>query len=181
LNLVRPAADVEIDACGLVLAQAFDDDPGTIIFEPDADRRAKLLPGFFRNFIAAALSEDADIAVAGSPVTGVAAWFGPERYAPSAGALDLHGFGEVVEMAGEQAIGRLLAMVGDWIGSTTTSSTNRTSGLNSSASRRPPKAPGSGRLSSSTGIAAQTCSDCPAISRRSPCPTSAITNVAAMS
>lgn len=51
--------------------------------------------------------------VAGSPVTGVACWFGPERYGPSPDALGAHGFGAVVEAAGEQATGRLVAMVGE--------------------------------------------------------------------
>lgn len=113
MTLVRRAADSDIDACATVLAQAFQDDPGTIIFEPDGERRAQLLPRFFRNFVAAALAEDADILVAGDPVVGVASWFGPDRYGPSPDALGAHGFGDVIAMAGEEATGRLLGMVGE--------------------------------------------------------------------
>jgi len=46
---------------------------------PDDRDRAAILPDFFRTFVAAALSEDADIVVAGEPITGVASWFGPDQ------------------------------------------------------------------------------------------------------
>lgn len=91
----------------------FQDDPGTIIFEPDPERRALILPHFFRAFVAASLSEDADIVVAGDPVVGVASWFGPERQGPSPDAMGAHGLGAVLERAGPEATARLLAMIGE--------------------------------------------------------------------
>ncbi len=56
-------------------------------------------PGFFRTFVTAALSEGADLVVAGDPILGVASWFGPERHGPSPEAMGVHGFGEVLEQA----------------------------------------------------------------------------------
>ena len=113
MKLVRRATKADIDASAEVLAQAFHDDPGTIIFEPDSERRARLLPPFFRNFVAAALAEDADIVVAGDPIAGVACWFGPDRHGPSPDTLGAHGFADVVAMAGDEAVARLLGMVSE--------------------------------------------------------------------
>jgi GNAT superfamily N-acetyltransferase len=110
---VRRATSADIDACAAVLAAAFHDDPGTVIFDPDGEHRARLLPPFFRNFVAASLAEDADIVVAGEPIIGVASWFGPDRHAPSPDALGAHGFGDVVAIAGDEAIGRMVEMVGE--------------------------------------------------------------------
>lgn len=110
---IRRATRDDADACALVLARAFQDDPGTVIFEPDDARRATLLPGFFRTFVAAALDEDGDLVVAGDPVSGIASWFGPERHGPSPDAMGANGFGDVLEAAGPEATQRLLAMVGE--------------------------------------------------------------------
>ncbi len=110
---VRSAKQDDIDACARVLARAFQDDPGTVIFEPDPDQRALILPHFFRAFVAASLSEDADIVVAGDPMVGVASWFGPERHGPSPDAMGGHGFGDVLERARPEATARLLAMIGE--------------------------------------------------------------------
>jgi len=96
-----------------VLTAAFQDDPGTIVIEPDRARRTRFLPPFFVNFIAAALSEDGDIVVSGEPVAGVASWFGPDRHGPSTEAVAAHGFEDVIAFAGEEALGRLIAMVGE--------------------------------------------------------------------
>ena len=111
MHRVRPAITQDVDECASVLAAAFRADPGTIVFIPDDGERAEVLPDFFRTFVAAALSEDADIAVAGEPITGVASWFGPERHAPSPDAMGAHGFGAVTERSGPDATGRLLAML----------------------------------------------------------------------
>jgi GNAT superfamily N-acetyltransferase len=113
VSVVRRATAVDVDDCAAVLARAFRDDPGTVIFEPDSERRANLLPAFFGNFVAAAIAEDADIEVAGDPISGVASWFGPDRHAPSQDALGAHGLGDVLALAGEEATTRLLAMVGE--------------------------------------------------------------------
>jgi hypothetical protein len=89
---VRSATVEDVDACAGVLTRSFQDDPGTIIFEPDPTRRAAILPPFFRSFVRAALSEPADIVVAGTPVLGIACWFGPEQHGPSPDAMGASGF-----------------------------------------------------------------------------------------
>jgi GNAT superfamily N-acetyltransferase len=110
---VRAATTQDIDACARVLANAFQSDPGTKVFLPDDVERAEVLPGFFRTFVAAALSEDADIVVSGDPMAGVASWFGPERHGPSPDAMGAHGFGAVLEHVGPDGTGRLMAMLGE--------------------------------------------------------------------
>jgi len=110
---VRPATRDDIDACASVLATAFQEDPGTIRFEPDHARRAAILPLFFRTIVAASLAEDGDLVVAGDPVEGVAIWFGPDQHGPSPDAMGASGFGDVLEAAGPDASQRLLAMVGE--------------------------------------------------------------------
>jgi GNAT superfamily N-acetyltransferase len=112
VTTVSRATRADVEAAANVLAEAFRDDPGFVIIEPDSSRRARLLPVFFANFVAASLAEDADIVVAGEPVAGVASWFGPDRFGPSPDALGAHGFGDVAALAGEDALGRLLALVG---------------------------------------------------------------------
>lgn len=110
---VRRATRDDIDACATVLAHAFHDDPGTVLYEPDGPRRAELLPRFFQTFVAAALDEDGDLVVAGEPINGIASWFGPERHAPSPDAMGANGFGNVLDVSGPEASQRLLAMVGE--------------------------------------------------------------------
>jgi GNAT superfamily N-acetyltransferase len=110
---VRPAIRDDVDACAAVLAAAFQDDPGTIVYLPDDTDRAAILPDFFRTFVAAALTEDAGIVVTGDPIAGVACWFGPERHGPSTEAMGANGFGAILERSGPDATGRLLAMLGE--------------------------------------------------------------------
>ena len=111
MHRVRVATPDDVDGCARVLATAFQDDPGTIVFIPDDRERAAILPDFFRTFVTAAVSEDADIVVAGEPITGVANWFGPEAHGPSPEAMGAHGLGAVLERSGEEATGRLLGML----------------------------------------------------------------------
>jgi GNAT superfamily N-acetyltransferase len=110
---VRSATVDDVEACAGILARAFHDDPGTVIFEPDGDRRAAVLPSFFEAFLRASLSEDADIVVSGTPPEGLACWFGPERYGPSPDAMGAKGFGGVLEQAGPDATERLLGLIGE--------------------------------------------------------------------
>ena len=111
MDPVRAASTEDVDACARVLAAAFQADPGTIVFLPDDVERSEILPDFFRTFVAAALSEDADIVVAGEPISGVASWFGPDRHGPSPDAMGTHGLGAVLERSGPEATGRLLGML----------------------------------------------------------------------
>jgi ribosomal protein S18 acetylase RimI-like enzyme len=110
---IRKATHADIDACARVLALAFQDDPGTMHFEPDDERRRQILPPFFRAFVTAALAEDGDLVVAGDPIEGIASWFGPERHGPSPEAMGAAGFGEVLGLAGPEAADRLLALIGE--------------------------------------------------------------------
>jgi len=110
---VRPATLTDLDACANLLARAFHDDPGAIVFDPDPARRRQMLPGFFRSFVAAGLVERGDLVVAGDPVAGIACWFGPERHGPSEEAMNAHGFGDVLERWGPEASRRILAMTGE--------------------------------------------------------------------
>ena len=113
MSEVRSAALTDLEACARVLAAAFQDDPGTIVFEPDPDRRAEILPPFFTTFVAASIAEGGGIVVSGDPVSGVASWFGPEKHGPSPDAMGANGFGDVLERSGPEASQRLLAMVGE--------------------------------------------------------------------
>ena len=110
---IRTATRDDIEACATALARAFQDDPGTVVYEPDDSRRAAILPGFFRTVVAAALDEDGDLVVAGDPVEGVAIWFRPERHGPLPDAMGANGFGDVLEASGPEASQRLLAMVSE--------------------------------------------------------------------
>ena len=110
---VRRATRDDIDACASVLATAFQEDPGTVLFEPDDARRAAIMPRFFRAFVMASLDEDGDLVVSGDPVEGIACWFGPDQHSPSPDAMGRSGFGDVLEYAGPDASQRLLAMVGE--------------------------------------------------------------------
>lgn len=110
---VRTATVADIDAVSRVLAAAFQEDPGTMIYEPDAARRAAILPVFFRAFLHASLSESADVVVAGEPIQGVAMWFGPDVHGPSPDALNANGFGDVLRDSGPDATERLLELIGE--------------------------------------------------------------------
>jgi ribosomal protein S18 acetylase RimI-like enzyme len=110
---IRKATHDDIDACARVLALAFQDDPGTVNFEPDNERRRAVLPPFFRTFVAASLAEDGDVVVAGHPIDGIAISFGPDRHSPSPDAMGANGFDDVLALAGPESADRLLAMVGE--------------------------------------------------------------------
>jgi GNAT superfamily N-acetyltransferase len=110
-NHVRAASTDDVDECARVLAAAFQADPGTIVFLPDDRERSEILPDFFRTVVAAGLSEDAGIVVAGDPISGVAIWFGPDRHGPSPDGMNAHGLGAVLERSGPEATGRLVGML----------------------------------------------------------------------
>lgn len=110
---VRPAEPRDLEACARVLAWAFQDDPGAVIFDPDPERRAAMLPRFFRAFIAASLAEAGDLVVCGDPAVGIACWFGPAMYGPSPEAMAANGFGDVLDGWGPEASERIIAMTGE--------------------------------------------------------------------
>jgi len=109
---VRRATAADVDRCTDILARAFQDDPGAVIFEPKPDRRRGIMPRFFRMFLLAGLAEGAEIVVPEEEVTGVASWFGPERHGPSDAAMEANGMADVVEVFGPAAAARMAAMVG---------------------------------------------------------------------
>jgi GNAT superfamily N-acetyltransferase len=109
---VRQATTHDLEACAHVLARAFQDDPGAVIFDPDPERRAAMLPAFFRAFVAASLADSGDLVVAGDPAVGIACWFGTAAYGPSGDAMMANGFGDVLDGWGPDASERILAMTG---------------------------------------------------------------------
>lgn len=109
----RSAGLTDVDACADVLARAFQDDPGAIVFDPDPAGRRAMLPSFFRSFVAAGLAEAGEIVLSGAPVEGIACWFGPNRHGPSSEAMEAHGFGAVLEAWGPEASRRIVAMTGE--------------------------------------------------------------------
>ncbi len=110
---VRRATEADVERCTDILARAFHDDPGTVIFEPDSDRRRAIMPGFFRMFLLAGLAEGGDIVVPADEVSGVASWFGPDRHGPSDAAMEDAGMAGVVAAFGPAAAARMAAMVGE--------------------------------------------------------------------
>ena len=110
---VRAAQIGDVDAIARVLAAAFQGDPGTVIYEPDAARRAGILPAFFSAFLRASMSESSDVVVAGDPIQGVAMWFGPDRHGPSPDAMTASGFGDVLRESGPDATNRLMELIGE--------------------------------------------------------------------
>lgn len=114
MTAIRSARPDDADAIVDVLVAAFVDDPGTSVFEPDPTRRASILPAFFAAWVRAAIADGGDLVVpAGSAVTGVASWFGPERHGPSDGALEAAGWAEAMDAFGEAAAARAAAMTGE--------------------------------------------------------------------
>ncbi len=111
MTKVRAATTDDLDRSGLVLARAFQDDPGAIVFEPDASRRAAFLPQFFRSFVAASLSDGGEVLVPVPGVDGIAIRFGPAMHGPTIGALLANGFGDALQGLGEEGTQRLTAMV----------------------------------------------------------------------
>jgi ribosomal protein S18 acetylase RimI-like enzyme len=109
---VRRATAADVERCTEILARAFHDDPGTVIFEPDSDRRRAIMPGFFRTFLLAGLAEGGEIVVPADAVSGVASWFGPDQHGPSDAAMEAAGMAGVVTAFGPAAAGRMAAMVG---------------------------------------------------------------------
>ena len=110
---VRRATEADVDACAAVLTRAFQDDPGTVLVEPDDARRREVFRPFFRTFIAASIADGADIVVPGDEVNGVASWFGPETHGPSEAAMVAHGLLDVLGGFGHEATGRLGPMTGE--------------------------------------------------------------------
>lgn len=111
---IRRAVTADARAISDVLVQAFMDDPGTIIFEPDRERRATILPAFFGAWVRAALADGGDLVVPEGPVaTGVASWFGPASDGPSEEALRAAGWDEVLVTFGDDAATRMLEMTGE--------------------------------------------------------------------
>jgi GNAT superfamily N-acetyltransferase len=108
---IRAARPDDAAAIADVLVAAFLEDPGAVIFEPDAERRVAILPSFFGAWVRAAIADGGDLVVpSGAAVTGVASWFGPARYGPSDEALEAAGWREVLATFGDSAAARMVAM-----------------------------------------------------------------------
>jgi ribosomal protein S18 acetylase RimI-like enzyme len=110
---VRRATPADVERCTDILTRAFHDDPGTLIFEPNPDRRRAIMPWFFRMFLLAGLADGGEIVVPGDEVSGVASWFGPDRHGPSDPAMEAAGLAAVVAAFGPAAAARMAAMVAE--------------------------------------------------------------------
>jgi ribosomal protein S18 acetylase RimI-like enzyme len=110
---VRRATEADIDACASVLVRAFQDDPGTVLVEPDDARRREIFLPFFRTFIAASIADGGDIVVPEGELNGVASWFGPDAHGPSESSMVTHGLLETLGTFGDEATGRLGPMTGE--------------------------------------------------------------------
>ena len=112
---IRSARPSDAAAIADVLAAAFLDDPGAVIFEPDRERRAAILPAFFGAWVRAAIADGGDLVVPdGGEVTGVATWFGPEQTRPERGGDAGSRLGtRPWPRSGTPAAARVLAMTGE--------------------------------------------------------------------
>ena len=110
---VRRATESDIDAGAQVLARAFQADPGTMLVEPDDERRRQVFHPFFRTFLAASIADGADIVVPADRVNGVASWFGPHAHGPSDGSMVAHGLLDVLAGFGDEATARLGPMTAE--------------------------------------------------------------------
>jgi GNAT superfamily N-acetyltransferase len=110
---IRRAEPSDAGHIATLLTAAFLDDPGAIIFEPDRERRAAILPAFFGAWVRAAIADGGDLVVPDGEVTGVATWFGPQRHGPSEAAMEAAGWDEAMAAFGEPAAARVLAMTGE--------------------------------------------------------------------
>lgn len=110
---VRSATGDDVEACAAVLARAFQDDPGTIVIEPDAERRRAIFPAFFRTFVIASLASGGDLVVPEGEVSGIASWFGPDSHAPADAAMAEAGMAQVVEAFGPATTQRMAEMTGE--------------------------------------------------------------------
>jgi GNAT superfamily N-acetyltransferase len=114
MKAIRRARPADATAIADVLSAAFLDDPGAVIFEPDRERRAAILPVFFGTWVRAAIADGGDLVVPdGGVVTGVATWFGPDRHGPSEAAMHAAGWDEAMAAFGEPAAARVHAMTGE--------------------------------------------------------------------
>jgi GNAT superfamily N-acetyltransferase len=110
---IRSATGDDVEACARVLARAFHDDPGTMLIEPDAERRRAIFPAFFRTFVVASLASGGDLVVPEGEVLGLASWFGPDSHAPADAAMGEAGMAEVVDAFGPAATQRMVEMTGE--------------------------------------------------------------------
>ena len=110
---VRRATESDIDGCAAVLTRAFQDDPGTMLVEPDDGRRPQIFRPFFRTFVAASIADGAEIVVPADGINGVASWFGPDAHGPRDESMAAHGLLDVLAGFGDEATGRLGPMTGE--------------------------------------------------------------------
>jgi ribosomal protein S18 acetylase RimI-like enzyme len=109
---VRSMVAADTDRAVALLTLAFHDDPGLEIIEPEASERDAASASFFRPFLTASLGEATAVEVVGSPATGVAIWYGPDRYGPSETGLAAAFDASQGAPLTPEAFGRLVGLVG---------------------------------------------------------------------
>ncbi|HEY8633107.1 MAG TPA: GNAT family N-acetyltransferase [Candidatus Limnocylindrales bacterium] len=102
---IRPLRVDEIDQAASMLARAFFDDPGTLIVEPDDDRREAAILALFPAVVRHALAVgDVTAAVdADGTVVGIATWLPPGRVIPTEAEIVASGLLEAIAAAPEAA------------------------------------------------------------------------------
>jgi GNAT superfamily N-acetyltransferase len=102
---IRPLRVDEIDQAVSMLARAFFDDPGTLIVEPDDDRREAAILALFPAVVRHALAVgDVTAAVdADGTVVGIATWLPPGRVIPTEDEIVASGLLEAIAAAPEAA------------------------------------------------------------------------------
>ena len=102
---IRPLRVDEIDQAASMLARAFFDDPGTLIVEPDDDRREAAILALFPAVVRHALAVgDVTAAVdADGTVVGIATWLPPGRVVPTEDEIVASGLLEAIAAAPEAA------------------------------------------------------------------------------
>ncbi len=97
----------QLAEAAVVLAQAFQNDAGTIYMLPDAEQRKQVLPLLFRVMVRHTLAAG-EIYGLGNPLRGVALWLPPGRTSPTDEEMGQAGIGEIVPIIGEEVLGRLV-------------------------------------------------------------------------
>jgi GNAT superfamily N-acetyltransferase len=110
---LRPAGSGDRDAIVALMTRAFHDDPGARIIEPDDALRDAAMTALFHEFVSAGLVEATAAHAVGSPPSGVAFWFGPAAYGPSAAALDAAAAEIGAPVMSDTALARFIPMVGE--------------------------------------------------------------------
>ncbi len=107
---VTTLSENQVDSAAATLARAFQDDPGTLYMIADDRQRVDMLPAMFRVMTLHALRHGQAYTTPG--LEAVALWLGPSQTAPGDAEMGQAGIGDVAQLWGGEAMGRLGILVG---------------------------------------------------------------------